>query len=326
MPFRALVGHRRLLGLLSRSIAGASLPPSLIFSGPEGVGKRAAALAVAEALNCSSPVAESESGLVLDACGSCPACGRIARGTHPTQTIAPGESGSIKIEQVRDVIDRAEYRPFEGRRRVVVIDEADALMPAAQNALLKTLEEEAVGVHPDRAKADTLLATVRQALPAVRTLTAGEVSRCWCATAGMASGRAPSRRLPTARLVGAGAGVWLRGARDRRRLAADAAASAGDADVRAMPEAVKPLTANTAGRARPPHGPGAGGLPPAGVVVAVQRRRSATGRKTAAAGTDRNRIDHPANRLTGHGRSSDGAIGKTGSNVSEDRPMAGASA
>ena len=55
--------------------------------------------------------------------------------------VVPGDAGSIKIEQVREVIERTMYRPFEGRRRVTIIDDADALMPAAQNALLKTLEE-----------------------------------------------------------------------------------------------------------------------------------------------------------------------------------------
>jgi DNA polymerase-3 subunit delta' len=55
--------------------------------------------------------------------------------------VEPGDSGSIKIEQVRDVIDRAGYRPFEGRRRVVIIDQADALGANAQDAILKTLEE-----------------------------------------------------------------------------------------------------------------------------------------------------------------------------------------
>src|SRR5207302_5998953 len=67
---------------------------------------------------------------------------RIGRGIHPDVLIVePGETGSIKIEQIRDVVDRANYRPFEGKRRVVIIDDADALVVPAQHALLKTLEE-----------------------------------------------------------------------------------------------------------------------------------------------------------------------------------------
>src|SRR3954469_13917898 len=139
MPFRDIVGHRRIVALLARSIARDSLPPSLIFSGPAGVGKRATAMALAQAVNCLNPRSQP---LETDACGTCAACARIARGVHPdVLVIEPGDSGSIKIEQVRDVVDRAAYRPFEGKRRVVVIDDADALMSAAQNALLKTLEE-----------------------------------------------------------------------------------------------------------------------------------------------------------------------------------------
>jgi DNA polymerase-3 subunit delta' len=138
MPFRDVIakrGHRRLIDLLTRSAAAGLLPPSLIFAGPSGIGKRDTAIALAQMLNCAS----SAGG---DACGACAVCSRIARGVHPDVLIvAPGDSGSIKIEQVRDLIDRAAYRPFEGRRRVVIIDEADALMAAAQNALLKTLEE-----------------------------------------------------------------------------------------------------------------------------------------------------------------------------------------
>src|SRR3954470_7288705 len=135
MAFRDVIGHRRIVALLARSIARDSVPPSLIFSGPAGVGKRLTAIAVAQALNCLSP-ADS------DACGTCAACTRIARGVHPdVLVIEPGDFGSIKIEQVRDVVDRAAYRPFEGKRRVVIIDEADALVVAAQNGLLKTLEE-----------------------------------------------------------------------------------------------------------------------------------------------------------------------------------------
>jgi DNA polymerase-3 subunit delta' len=140
MPFREVVGHRRLVTLLSRAIAQGTLPPSLLFAGHRGVGKRRTAVAVAEAVNCQTPV--EGPALPRDACGECTSCRRIARGVHPDVLIvSPGELGSIKIEQVRDVVDRAGYRPFEGRLRVVVIDEADALVDAAQNALLKTLEE-----------------------------------------------------------------------------------------------------------------------------------------------------------------------------------------
>jgi DNA polymerase-3 subunit delta' len=145
MPFSdaidsgARAGNRGLIGLLARSVHRGMLPPSLIFSGPAGAGKRQTAVATAQAINCLSPRGEGES---YDACGTCPACARIARDVHPDVVIVePGESGSIRIEQIRDVIDRAGYRPFEGRRRVVIINDADAMASSPQNALLKVLEE-----------------------------------------------------------------------------------------------------------------------------------------------------------------------------------------
>ena len=168
MAFTDVIGHRRLVSLLARSIARESLPPSLIFAGPSGVGKRLAATAVAQALNCTSRRAPGEGGLETDACGVCAACTRIARGVHPdVLVVEPGDTGAIKIEQVREIVDRAAYRPFEGRRRVVIVDEADALVPPAQNALLKTLEEPPpssvfILVTP---RPDVLLPTVRSRCP-----------------------------------------------------------------------------------------------------------------------------------------------------------------
>jgi DNA polymerase-3 subunit delta' len=135
MAFRDVSGHRRMVGLLARAIARDSLTPSLILAGPEGVGKRLIAVAIAQMLNCARRDAQ-------DACGECHACVRIARGGHADVLIVEaGESGAIKIEQVRAAIDSAVYRPFEGRRRIAIIDGAEALTPQAQNALLKTLEE-----------------------------------------------------------------------------------------------------------------------------------------------------------------------------------------
>ncbi len=170
MSFRQVVGHRRLVSLLSRAIARDSLTPSLVLSGPDGVGKRLTAVGIAQALNCTSPSltpsAPDDPGpaLAIDACGACAACRRIARGTHPdVQIIEPGDSGAIKIEPVRAAIERAVFRPFEGRKRVTIIDEADALVEAAQNALLKTLEEPlpASVFVVVTSRPDSLLPTVR---------------------------------------------------------------------------------------------------------------------------------------------------------------------
>ena len=129
-----------MLSLLARVIARDAMPPAMLLAGPPGVGKRLTAVAIAQSINCLQP--QSPKGFERDACGECASCRRIARGIHPDVIVVePGEMGTIKIEQLRDVIDRSHYRPFEGRRRAVIIDEADAAGDDAQSALLKTLEE-----------------------------------------------------------------------------------------------------------------------------------------------------------------------------------------
>ncbi len=181
MPFRDLAGHRRLFELLSRAAMRGSLPPSLVFAGPDGVGKRAAAVALAQLVNCLDLPAGAGQDGPADACGACAACRRIARGVHAdVLELAPGDSGAIKVDDVREAIDRAAYRPFEGRRRVVIVDEAQALNAEAQNALLKTLEEPppASTFVLVTSRPDVLLPTVRSRCQRIRfgRLTEAEVA------------------------------------------------------------------------------------------------------------------------------------------------------
>jgi DNA polymerase-3 subunit delta' len=178
MPFRNVIGHRRLVGLLARAVQRDSLPPSLILAGPDGVGKRLVAVSTAQALNCRTPATFHDG---TDACGVCATCTRIGRSVHPdVLVVEPGDNGFIKIEQVRDIIDRSTFRPFEGRRRVVIFDRADALLRSAQNALLKTLEEPPSSsvFMLVTAKPDLLLPTVRSRCPRLtfRPLAADEVA------------------------------------------------------------------------------------------------------------------------------------------------------
>ncbi len=202
MPFSEVVGHEGPLGLLSRSLARGSLPPSLLFVGPEGVGKRRVARAVAEGLNCLAPVtdgvrpagagappasrrraahgqaavarttaARTAAVLPFDGCGECAACRRIAKGTHPdVLVLEPPDAGALKIDVVRPAIAATAYRPFEGRRRVVIVDDADRLTEDAQNALLKSLEEPAAGsiFVLVTSRPDSLLPTIRSRCSQVR--------------------------------------------------------------------------------------------------------------------------------------------------------------
>ena len=204
MPLRAIAGHHHLLELLVRAVERESLPPSLIFTGPEGVGKRLTAVALAQLLNCPTPV--TAEGLGRDACGVCASCKRIARGVHSDViVIEPGDTGAIKIDRIRDGIEKAAYRPFEGRRRVVIIDQADAILVEAQNALLKTLEE-----PPSASSFVLVTSTPDVLLPTVR-------SRC--------------QQIRFGRLDAADIAAVLVASHDYDETAAHAAASAADGSV-----------------------------------------------------------------------------------------------
>lgn len=143
MPFRDIAGHRGVTTRIARAIARDTFPPSVVLSGPEGVGKRLAAIAIAEAVNCLQP-RKGDGDFAIDGCGTCAVCRRIGRGIFPDVVVVEppdSASGAITVDQVREVVEQAAYRPFEARRRIVIVDDADAMAPQAQNALLKTLEE-----------------------------------------------------------------------------------------------------------------------------------------------------------------------------------------
>jgi DNA polymerase III subunit delta' len=262
MPFSSIAGHRPVVDLLSRAVAHNTLPPSLVFAGPEGVGKRVTAVALAQALNCTRRATTAAGGTTaattaaawIDGCGTCPSCTRIARGIHSdVLVIEPGDSGTIKVDQVRDAIDRAAYRPFEGKRRVVIVDEADALVPEAQNALLKTLEEPppASVFVLVTSRPDILLPTVRSRCQRLRfgPLSAADVAAVLVRDHGLsetdARAAAAASDGSVGRALDEGADEAIEARDAASRLLQTAAAST---DVRRRLDGAKALTGSSADR------------------------------------------------------------------------------
>ena len=128
-----LEGSRVVAGL-ARQIASGGGAHAWLLLGPTGSGKRPAAAAMAAALQC--PI---EPGI---GCGSCSTCLRILRRRHPDVHHVVPEGPLIPVDVIREsVLPEAARSPFEARMKVFVIEEAERMNPAAQNALLKTLEE-----------------------------------------------------------------------------------------------------------------------------------------------------------------------------------------
>jgi len=135
MTCQSLIGNQALVSRLARMASADTVPPSLLVTGPAGVGKLRAALALAMAENCLTSKG--------DPCGTCPACARIQRGEHPDVRIARPEGAGRQLtkESVIPIVSEAPFRPFEGRRRVSILVDADRMNPTAANKLRKTLEE-----------------------------------------------------------------------------------------------------------------------------------------------------------------------------------------
>ena len=134
MTFESIIGQDRPIRFLNQMLHKGSLPHALLFTGIDGIGKRKTAVALGMALNCLSPAGVS-------ACGACPSCHKVVSGSHPDMVTVRPEGTFIKIDQVRRVSRELRFAPLDGKRRIVIIDDAQAMNLEASNAILKILEE-----------------------------------------------------------------------------------------------------------------------------------------------------------------------------------------
>lgn len=150
--------------MIQRAMASHRMPHAYLFAGPEGVGKEMLAERLARILLCESPTQVetpadwNDAGIATatDACGQCPDCTMAAAGTHPDlhlihrqlnkqhpdPTIRRQKALFLTVDVIRHfVIERSMTRASRGRSKVFIIREAERMNEAAQNSLLKTLEE-----------------------------------------------------------------------------------------------------------------------------------------------------------------------------------------
>jgi len=133
MSFSKLYGQEGPIDVLKRAVAKRRVPHAFLFYGSEGVGKRTTAFEFAKALNCETGGA--------DACDACASCRKIDGGNHPDLIVIEPEGQFIKVADIKELQERMRFRPLEGARRVVIIDDAERMNITSANSLLKTLEE-----------------------------------------------------------------------------------------------------------------------------------------------------------------------------------------
>ncbi len=138
MSFAKLIGNERNKQILQRMLTNGRVSGTMIFAGPDGVGKRQFALTLAKAANCQKA---SGNSFATDSCDVCAVCRRIDEGVYGDVTTIQPDGQFIKIAQTRELAEEVYYRPREGRQRFFIIDDADRLRDEAANSLLKTLEE-----------------------------------------------------------------------------------------------------------------------------------------------------------------------------------------
>lgn len=133
MAFKDIAGNERTKRILKLALERGRLPNSLLFAGPQGVGKRRTALTLAKALNCRR--------LTADSCDECDACRAIDEGRFPDVMEIEAPVKEITIEQVRLLKQMAYLRPLSGKKRVFILIDAENVNVHSANSLLKVIEE-----------------------------------------------------------------------------------------------------------------------------------------------------------------------------------------
>ena len=151
MSFEGILGQERAVAQLRKALQSDRLAHAYLFYGPNGTGKKLAALQFAKALYCTAAA--------TDACGACATCHKIANRNHPDVLLIEPEGASIRIEAIRMIQNRLSYKPYESQRTTIIIDGCELLTLPASHALLKTLEE------PPGNALLLLLAGSKEALP-----------------------------------------------------------------------------------------------------------------------------------------------------------------
>ena len=138
VTFEQMIGQDALVQTLTNAIALGRLAHAFIFTGVRGIGKTSTARILAKGLNCEG--VDGAGGPTMSPCGICGPCKDINDGRH-IDVLEMDAASNTGVDDVRDIIDGAAYKPVSARFKIYIVDEVHMLSRSAFNALLKTLEE-----------------------------------------------------------------------------------------------------------------------------------------------------------------------------------------